>query len=216
MMRDRRRLAVLLSLTACAIVIGVAAFAAFINYTSGRVAYLSMVEARLDLVAARVAGVVERALSLGVPLEGQTSLPRVMTEEAESDALIRTIRLGTADGRVLWESEGTPPPASGLEVPVQVVPIVSDAGVGVGELVVEADGATVAAVLEGHWRAVVTVAVATGAVGGLLSVLAVLLLLRRGEEAPADHALRTRIDADHAWAERRLGYARLPEDEPHA
>lgn len=215
MIRDRRRLAVLLSLTACAIVIGVAAFAAFINYTSGRVAYLSMVEARIGLVAARVAGVVERALSLGVPLEGQTTLPRVMTEEAESDPLIRTINLRAADGTLLWESAPAPARASGLDAPIEVVPIVSDAGVGVGDLVVEADAAAVANVLEGHWRAVVAGALATGAVGGLLSVLVVLVLLRRGDESPPDAALRGRIDADHVWAERRLGYARLPEEEPH-
>lgn len=100
-----RRLAFVLMVALTPVVLAAVALGAYLNYGSIRQSYLDMVGARLETVARRISADAEAALSIGIPLAGQETLPRVLQREREADSILLSIDVTDTLGVVLYSSD---------------------------------------------------------------------------------------------------------------
>lgn len=102
-----RRLAFVLMVALTPVVLAAVALGAYLNYGSIRQSYFDMVGDRLETVARRVANDSEAALSIGIPLAGQATLPRLLQREREADQTLASIDVVDASNTVLYSSDET-------------------------------------------------------------------------------------------------------------
>jgi hypothetical protein len=87
------------------VVLAAVALGAYLNYGSIRQSYLDMVGARLETVARRIGSDAEAALSIGIPLAGQATLPRLLQRERDADSILMSIDVTDTSGAVLYSSD---------------------------------------------------------------------------------------------------------------
>lgn len=100
-----RRLAFVLMVALTPVVLAAVALGAYLNYGSIRQSYLDMVGARLETVARRIGSDAEAALSIGIPLAGQATLPRILQREREADSILLSIDVTDVSGAILHSSD---------------------------------------------------------------------------------------------------------------
>lgn len=93
-------LAVLVPLLAAALGLG-----AYLNFASVRTSYLGLVGERMEAVSRRIAADAHTALSLGLPLGGQTALERTLAREKEADPGIGAIDVTGSSGTILFSTD---------------------------------------------------------------------------------------------------------------
>ncbi|MGX1099742.1 hypothetical protein [Amorphus sp. MBR-141] len=100
-----RRLAFVLMVALTPVVLAAVALGAYLNYGSIRQSYLDMVGARLETVARRIGSDAEAALSIGIPLAGQATLPRLLQREREADSILLSIDVTDTSDAILYSSD---------------------------------------------------------------------------------------------------------------
>ncbi|MGX1308547.1 hypothetical protein AB7M35_003305 [Amorphus suaedae] len=100
-----RRLAFVLMVALTPVVLAAVALGAYLNYGSIRQSYLDMVGSRLETVARRIGSDAEAALSIGIPLAGQATLPRLLQREREADPILLSIDVTDTSGAILYSSD---------------------------------------------------------------------------------------------------------------
>ncbi|MEM8551736.1 MAG: hypothetical protein AAGF45_05100 [Pseudomonadota bacterium] len=209
-------LAVLLPLLAAALLL-----AAYLNYASVRTTYLSLVSDRLDASARRVAADAQTALSLGLPLAGQSALIRAAEREVAADAVVGRVDVVGQDGIILFSSApsavGEPTQAFTLLGFVEA-PVVSPFGTLDGVVTASADGAFVAATLHDVFWRLASGAMAVVLICGTIIALSVIFVVRvlvgrltrtqttaRGARLPQDAVTMVEaVDAAHRTIEEKL------------
>lgn len=93
-------LSAMLPLLAAALCLG-----AYLNFASVRTNYLELVSDRLETVARWIAGDAHTALSLGLPLGGQTALERTLEREKAADPGIGIIDVVGSTGAILFSTD---------------------------------------------------------------------------------------------------------------
>lgn len=196
---------------------------AYLNFTSVRSNYIELVSNRIETVARRIAADAHTALSLGLPLGGQTALTRSLNREADADTGISHIDVVGSTGTILFSTRPARQgdPFEGLPDD----PLVRDAliatvfGTIEGAVVTYADRAVVNATLSGLARDIIRSAIATFVLGGLGIGLLILLSVRamgrrvrarsqtsRGQQVPAETAYTIdAVDRAHDRLADRLG-----------
>lgn len=211
-------LSAMLPLLAAALCLG-----AYLNFASVRTNYLALVSDRLDTVARRIASDAQMALSLGLPLGGQTVLDRTLVREKDADPGIETIDVVNSTGKILFSTdparEGTTFERVVDDPLAREALIASGFGTVEGAVVSHADRKVVGETLDTLFQKVLTAAVATFVLGGLAIGVLVFLTVRvmgrrvtalsrtaRGRSVPAETA-RTidAVDRAHDQILKRLG-----------
>lgn len=211
-------LSALLPLVAAALCLG-----AYLNYASVRTNYLELVGDRLEAAARRIASDAHTALSLGLPLAGQTTLARSLEREKAFDPALARIDVVNAAGTVMFSSDpaavGGQDGETDLAGVTRDVPIVSMFGTLEGDVVAVADTGQVAAELDRLAGRIVRTTVLTVVLGGLAVAGLVALSVRTlgtritahattagGRLVPSDMAPTIdAIEAAHGKAASRLG-----------
>jgi len=201
---------------------------AYLNFASVRTHYLELVSDRLETVARRIAADAQMALSLGLPLGGQTALDRTLMREAEADPGIEAIDVVSSTGAVLFSTDlarvGTPFVRVPDDPLAREARIATGFGTVEGAVVAHASAAEVRGALDALFREVLVAALLTFAVGvatiGLLVVISVRAMGRRvtalsptaaGRMVPAETAATIdAVDRAHEAIAARLGGAHGP------
>ncbi|MDQ0506287.1 hypothetical protein [Xanthobacter agilis] len=169
------------------------AFGAYFSSVTLVNAYRSAVESRFAVTAERLAGVVERAASLGIALPAQATLAGVLEREARIEPSLRSIDLVDERGVVVFSSDAGRIGASFERAPASTVRRTArnDLDAPIGQVVMrydpqvlDAGGAALRADLwQVTWPALIGACCATIVVGLLLA-----MSLRRAARRAADPA----------------------------
>ena len=196
---------------------------AYLNFASVRSHYLELVSDRLETVARRIASDAQMALSLGLPLGGQTTLDRTLERETEADPGIERIEVVGSTGKVLFSTDPARINATfvrGPESPLEREGMVaSPFGTVEGVIVAYASQSEVDAAMDRLFRQVLWATLATFALGvvtiGVLIVVSVRAMGRRvmalgrtarGREVPTETlATIDAVDGAHDAILKRLG-----------
>lgn len=196
---------------------------AYLNFASVRSNYLGLVSDRLETVARRIAADAQMALSLGLPLAGQSALDRTIEREAEADPGIERIEVVGSTGNIIFSTDERrigSVVVRGPEGPLEREGMIaSPFGTVEGVIVAYASPREVAATLDRLFSRVLWVTLATFGLGvlaiGVLIFVSVRVMGRRvmalgrterGREVPAE-TLNTidAIDRAHDAVAKRLG-----------
>lgn len=141
-----------LALTVALVAAAAIALSAFLNYGAVRVSYKEALASRFTIVTERVGEIIEKALSLGLPLAGQDTLAALLPREQGGDPLVTSLDVVNDLGLVLFSSD---PARVGMKLPVDEtgIPhyrrdIATDFGVGAGAVVLRASASAIDAGLE--------------------------------------------------------------------
>lgn len=196
---------------------------AYLNFASVRAHYLELVSDRLETVARRVAADAQMALSLGLPLGGQTALDRTLLREAEADPGIAAIDVVGSTGAILFSTDLANVGSQFEAVPddplAREALIASGFGTVEGAVVAHASAEEVRATLDTLFgevlrAAVIIFALGVGAIGVLVAVsvramgrrVSALSPTAHGRMVPAETAgTIDAIDRAHEDIAARLG-----------
>jgi hypothetical protein len=131
-----QRLVLAMLLAIVTVAVAAMSLGAYLNYGSVRASYLQLVDSRLTLIGRRLAVAIETAMQLGLPLDGQTTLPAFLERE-----------------RALFSSAGrrvgahVDPAAGDDAARLQLLPVTNDFGVQMGAVALRASSAAIDAEL---------------------------------------------------------------------
>ncbi len=200
---------------------------AYLNFASVRANYLDLVSDRVETVSRRIAADAQMALSVGLPLGGQTVLERLLEREKETDPGISRIEVVGSTGRILFSTDAARTGTRFERAPdgplQRDAPIASPFGTVEGTVVTDAAPDVVAAAMDRLFRQILQVTLIAFALGvvtiGVLILVSVRAMGRRvmalsrtarGRMVPtemvatidevdsAHDALTTRLGAGHA------------------
>lgn len=133
-----------LALTVALVAAAAIALSAFLNYGAVRVSYKESLAQRFTIVTERVGEIIEKALSLGLPLAGQDTLAALLPREQAGDPLVVSLDVINDRGQVLFSSDparvGTIVPDDEPQTPHYRRDIATDFGVGAGAVILRASG----------------------------------------------------------------------------
>jgi len=201
------------------------AFGAYFSSVTLVNAYRSAVESRFAVTAERLAGVVERAASLGIALPAQDTLPGLLAREARIEPALLSIDLLDERGTVVFSSDAARMGGASEKAPLHAVrrPVLNDFNLPIGQVVMRYDP-RVLALGEAHlradlwqlaWPALIGACCATVAVGLLLAVALRRAALRAADPArwpPAARAALDEANAIHAQAAKGISIDALTVD----
>lgn len=192
------------------------AFGAYFSSVTLGNAYRSAVEARFAVTAERLAAVVERAASLGIALQAQTTLTGLLEAEARIEPALRSIDLVDEHNVVVFSSVPTRVGQTLEAAPAHTVrrTALNDLEVPIGRVVMRYDPATLEAGGETlradlwriAWPALAGACLATIAVGLLLAQSLRRAARRAADPAhwpPAARQALAEADAAHAFLAER-------------
>jgi len=141
-----------LALTVALVAAAAIALSAFLNYGAVRVSYKEALAQRFTIVTERVGEIIEKALSLGLPLAGQDTLAALLPREQGGDPLVTSLDVVNDLGVVLFSSD---PARVGMKLPHDEAgtphyrrDIATDFGVGAGAVVLRASASAIDSGLE--------------------------------------------------------------------
>lgn len=188
------------------------AFGAYFSSVTLVNAYRSAVEARFAVTAERMAGVVERAASLGIALQAQATLPALLAREARIEPALLSIDLVDEHGAVVFSSDagrvGTTPELAPRHAVRRVAR--NDLDEPIAQVVMRYDPQVLAAGGESlradlwriAWPSLIGACCATVAVGLLLAMALRRAAQRAADPArwpPAARAALADVEAAHAF-----------------
>lgn len=169
--------AAILMLVLSPVLLAALALGAYLNYGSLRRSYEDMIGSRMETVAARIASDAETALSLGLPLAGQTTLPHLLVREEETDPVLLSIDVVEPSGKILFSSDesrvGQIDHRDPIIAKASAAAIRSTFDTTEGQVVVRASQAVIQGNLSELSRRIVWTAVAVAVVALLLALAAV-------------------------------------------
>lgn len=193
------------------------AFGAYFSTVTLVNAYRSAVESRFAVTAERLAGVVERAASLGIALPAQATLPDLLGREARIEPALLSIDLLDERGVVVFSSDAARVGSASEKAPPHAVhrAVLNDFNLPIGRVVMRYDPQVLAAgeehlradLWELAWPALAAACCATVAVGLLLAVALRRAALRAADPArwpAAARAALAEVNAAHAQAVREI------------
>ncbi len=141
-----------LALTVALVAAAAIALSAFLNYGAVRVSYKESLAQRFTIVTERVGEIIEKALSLGLPMAGQDTLAALLPREQADDPLVISLDVVNDRGQVLFSSDssrvGKLVPVDEPSVPHYRRDIATDFGVGAGAVILRASGKAIDGGLE--------------------------------------------------------------------
>lgn len=160
---------------------------AYLNFASVRANYFDLVSDRIETVSRRIAADAQMALSLGLPLGGQTVLERLLEREKETDPGIARIEVVGSTGRILFSTDAARKGTQfdhGADGPLKRdAPIASPFGTVEGTVVTEAGPELVAAAIDRLFRQVLQMTLIAFGLGvvtiGVLILFSVRAMGRR-------------------------------------
>ncbi|MGF7158911.1 hypothetical protein FHS85_000521 [Rhodoligotrophos appendicifer] len=168
-----------------AVIVGFAiALGAYMNFSGVRGAYLELIRSRMEVVAKELDRDVDSAVSLGIPLSEQITLPALLARQASADPLILSIDVASPEGKTLFSSKpdrdgATEPSDHDPEAHVLSHRILNDFGASVGTVVIRYSRAETSAKISALGKEIIGRAVPAGVLAVLAGCLAAFLVLTR-------------------------------------
>lgn len=158
------------------------ALGAYMNFSGVRSAYVDLIQSRLGIIADDVERDILSAVSVGIPITEQITLPELLARQAGADKAIVSIDVDTSDGVILFSSVGDRHGArhqvdgSTFDVRRQVL---NDFGASLGSVVVRYDRKAMVSRIDGFADSVMVSAIPAGIGAMLAGSLAAFLIVGR-------------------------------------